>query len=325
LLKAHGRSWASNDKDGVDAILDTTNSAVTLAVMAVAKEKNRIIMIGGSSTTKATTTDCTPNSIQYVYDANALANVTGKALIDQGGDTWFFITVDFAFGHGLEKVTSDVVKANGGKILGAVRHPLNTTDFSSYLLQAQASGAKVIALANGGTDTINAIKSANEFGITTSGKQKVATLLVFISDVHAMGLQQAQGIMLTEAFYWDLNDDTRRWSKAFHAKAGKMPSMVQAGMYSATLHYLKAIQKAGSDEAHAVMTEMKAAPVKDVFVKNGRIRADGLHVHDMYLMQVKKPSESRYPWDYYNVQAVVPADRAFSPMRPGACAFVSAN
>lgn len=317
---AIAREWYDEKK--VDAIFDVTNSAVTLAVMAIAKEKNRIVVIGGSSTTRATTDSCTPNSIQYVYDANSLANVTGKALIDQGGDTWYFITVDFAFGHGLEKVTTEVVNANGGKVLGSVRHPLNTSDYSSYLLRAQGSGAKVIALANGGSDTINAIKGANEFGITKSGKQKVASLLTFITDVNSMGLETAQGIVLTEAFYWDLNDETRKWSKAFFAKTGRMPSMVQAAMYSAALHYLKAIQKAGTDETGAVMKTMKATPVNDIFAQNGKIREDGLHVHDMYLMQVKKPSESKQPWDYYNVLARVPGDRAFSPMQPGACAFV---
>ena len=314
------REWYDAKK--VDAIFDVTNSAVTLAVMAIAKEKNGIVVIGGSSTTRATTDSCTPNSIQYVYDANSLANVTGKALIDQGGKTWYFITVDFAFGHGLEKVTTDVVNANGGKVLGSVRHPLNTSDFSSFLLRAQSSGADVIALANGGTDTINAIKGANEFGLTKSGKQKVASLLTFITDVHSMGLNTAQGIVLTEAFYWDLNDDTRKWARAFSAKTGRMPTMVQAAMYSATLHYLKAIQKAGTDATADVMKTMKATPVNDIFAQNGKIREDGLHVHDMYLMQVKKPEESKEPWDYYNIRARVPADRAFSPMQPGACAFV---
>lgn len=314
------REWY--DKENVRAIFDTTNSAVTLAVTAVTRDKNRIVMIGGSSTTKVTTDSCTPNSVQYVYDANALSNVTGKALIAQGGDTWYFITVDFAFGHGLEKATSDVVKAAGGKVVGAVRHPLNTTDFSSFLLQAQASGAKVIALANGGSDTINAIKGASEFKITNSGKQRVASLLTFITDVHAMGLNLAEGIMLTEAFYWNLNDETRAWSRRFFEKTKRMPTMVQAGMYSAATHYLKAVAASGTDDTAAVMAKMKATPVNDMFAKGGKIRADGLHVHDMYLMQVKKPSESKSPWDYYHVRATVPAAEAFSPMTPGACAFV---
>lgn len=314
------REWYENGK--VDAILDTTNSAVTLAVMAVTKEKNRVVIIGGSSTTRATTSDCTPNSIQYMYDANSLANVTGKALINQGGKTWYFITVDFAFGHGLEKITSDVVKASGGQVLGAVRHPLNAGDFSSFLLQARDSGAQVIALANAGTDTINVIKGANEFGIMKSGKQKVATLLVFITDVHSMGLKQAQDIVLTETFYWDLNDETRTWSKRYFEKTKRMPSMVQAGIYSGTMHYLNAIKNTGTDDATAVMAKMKATPINDFFVKNGRIRPDGLHVHDMHLFQVKQPGESKYPWDYYKHLATIPADQAFSPMDTNACSFL---
>lgn len=315
---AIAREWY--DREKVDAIFDTSNSAVTLAVMGLTKEKNRIVVIGGSSTVKITTDSCTPNSIQYVYDANSLSNVTAKALIDQGKKTWYFITVDFAFGHGLEKTTTAVVNAAGGKVLGAVRHPLNTADFSSYILQAQASGAQVIGLANGGTDTINAIKTATQFGV--SPKQSVASLLTFITDVHSLGLKQAQGIILTEAFYWDLNDETRAWSKRFFAKTGKMPSMVHAGMYSGVMHYLNAIKAADTDDAAPVMAKMKATPVNDFFVKNGRIREDGLHVHDMYLMQVKKPQDSKYPWDYYNVLATVPGEKAFSPMEPGACSFV---
>ncbi len=313
------REWYDVGK--VDAIFDTSNSAVTLAVMGVTKEKNRVVMIGGSSTTRITGDSCTPNSVQYVYDGNALPNVTAKALIEQGGDTWFFITVDFAFGHGLEKSTSEVVKAAGGKVLGAVRHPLNAPDFGSFMVQARNSGAKVIALANGGTDMVNAIKSANEFGLTR-GTQRVASLLTFITDVHSMGLAQAKDIMLTEAFYWDLNDETRAWSRRYFERTKKMPSMVQAGMYSATMHYLKALAATGTDAAPAAMTHMKATPINDFFVKNGKIRPDGLHVHDMYLMQVKQPSESKYPWDYYKVKAVVPADKAFSAPS-AACSLVA--
>lgn len=315
---AIAREWY--DRDGVDAIFDTSNSAVTLAVMGLTKEKNRIVVIGGSSTVKVTTDACTPNSIQYVYDANALSNVTARALINKGNKSWYFITVDFAFGHGLEKTTSAVVEASGGKVLGSVRHPLNTTDFSSYILQAQASGAQIIALANGGTDTVNAIKTANEFNIAP--KQTVASLLAFINDIHSMGLKQAQGTVLTEAFYWDLNEETRKWSKRFFEKTGKMPSMVHAGMYSGAMHYLNAIKAVNTDTAGPVMAQMKATPVNDFFVQNGKIREDGLHVHDMYLMQVKKPEESKYPWDYYNVLARVPGEEAFSPMKPGACSFV---
>lgn len=314
------REWY--DTQQVDIIMDVTNSAVTLAVMGIAKQKDKIVVIGGSSTPRAHNEDCTPNSIQYVYDANSLSNVVGRAIIKQGGDTWFFITVDFAFGHGLEKTTSAVVTASGGKVLGSIRHPLNAADMSSFLLQAQASGAKVIGLATAGSDLTNAIRTANEFGITSSGKQQLASLLVFISDVHAMGLEKAQGTLLTEAFYWDLNDETRKWSRRFFEKEKRMPTMVQAAMYSATTHYLKAIQRAGTDETKAVMASMKATPVNDFFAKNGRIREDGLHVHDMYLLQVKKPTESKYPWDYYHVKAVVPPAQAFVPMEKGNCPLV---
>jgi branched-chain amino acid transport system substrate-binding protein len=311
------REWYDVGK--VDAIFDTSNSAVSLAVMGITREKNRVVVVGGSSTTRITTDSCTPNSIQYVYDSNALSNVTAKALISQGAKSWYFLTVDFAFGHGLEKTTSDVVKAAGGKVLGAVRHPLNAADFSSYIVQAQASGAQVIALANGGSDTVNAIKSANEFGAGT-GSQRVASLLTFITDVHSMGLAQAKDIMLTEAFYWDLNDETRKWSRRFFERNKRMPTMVQAGMYSATTHYLKALAAAGTDNATAAMAKMKSTPVNDFFAKNGKIRADGLHVHDMYLMQVKQPKESKYAWDYYKVKSVVPGSEAFSPMSP-ACSL----
>lgn len=315
------REWYDTGK--VDAIFDISNSAVALAVMGVTKDKNKVVVLGGVSTTRATTDACTPNSIQYVYDASALSNVVGKALLQQGQDSWYFITVDFAFGHGLEKTTSDVVKAAGGTVLGSVRHPLNTADFSSYILRAQSSGAKVIALANGGSDTVNAIKTAAEFGVTTGGKQRVASLLTFITDVHSMGLKQARGIQLTEAFYWDANDEARAWGRRYFEQNKRMPSMVQAAMYSATMHYLKAIQASGTDDTATVMAKMKATPVNDFFTKNGKIRADGLHVHDMYLMEVKQPADSKYPWDYYNIRAKVPADQAFSPMVPGACA--SAN
>ncbi|MGA0569976.1 ABC transporter substrate-binding protein [Variovorax sp. VNK109] len=312
------REWYDTSK--VDAIFDISNSGVALAVMNVTRDKNKVVVLGGVSTTRVTTDSCTPNSIQYVYDANALSNVVGKALLSQGADSWYFITVDFAFGHGLEKTTADVVKASGGTVVGAVRHPLNTTDFSSYLLRAQSSGAKVIALANSGTDTTNAIKGASEFGLGTSGKQRVASLLTFISDVHAMGLPQAQGIQLTEAFYWDANEESRKWARRFFEANKRMPTMVHAGMYSAAMHYLKSIQSAGGDGATAVMAKMKSTPVNDFFARNGTIRADGLHVHDMYLMDVKKPADSKYPWDYYNIKATVKAEQAFSPMVAGACA-----
>ncbi len=312
------REWY--DRDKVDAVLDASNSAVSLAVAGLTRDKDRILMIGGSSTTRLTTDSCSPNTIQYIYDANALSNVTAKALVESGKKKWFFLTVDFAFGHGLEKTTSEVVKAAGGTVIGSVRHPLNTPDFSSYILQAQNSGADIIGLANGGSDTVNAIKTASEFGV--SKKQSVASLLTFITDVHSMGLKQAQGIVLTTAFYWDMNDETRAWAKRFFERHKRMPTMVQAGMYSATMHYLNAIKATKTDKASTVMAKMKETPVNDFFSKNGKIRADGLHVRDMYLMQVKDQADSKYDWDYYRVLAKVPADKAFSPMVPGACSFI---
>lgn len=312
------REWY--DRDKVDAVLDASNSAVSLAVAGLTRDKDRILIIGGSSTVRLTTDSCSPNTIQYIYDANALSNVTAKALVESGKKKWFFLTVDFAFGHGLEKTTSDVVKATGGTVLGSVRHPLNTADFSSYILRAQNSGADIIALANGGSDTVNAIKTANEFGVSKT--QSVASLLTFITDVHSMGLKQAHGIVLTTAFYWDLNDETRAWSKRFFERFKRMPTMVQAGMYSATMHYLNAIKATKTDKASTVMAKMKATPVNDFFSKNGTIRADGLHVRDMYLMQVKDEADSKYAWDYLRVLAKVPAEKAFSPMVPGACSFI---
>ncbi|MEP9355419.1 ABC transporter substrate-binding protein [Xanthobacter sp. KR7-65] len=314
------RAWYDVDK--VDAIFDISNSAVALAVAGVTKEKNKVVILGGVSTPKITTDTCTPNSVQYIYDANALSNVVGKAIVRDGGDSWFFLTVDFAFGHGLEKTTADVVKASGGKVLGSVRFPLNTADFSSFLLQAQASNAKIIALASAGSDTTNAIKGATEFGISNTGRQRVATLLTFITDVHSMGLAQAQNLLLATAFYWDGDGETRKFAKRFHERMGKMPTMVQAGMYSAAMHYLRSAEKSGTDAGAEVVAQMKAGPIDDFFSKGGRIRPDGLHEHEMQLMRVKTPSESKAPWDYYALLSTVPAAEAFSPMVPGACAAI---
>lgn len=311
------RQWYENGK--VDAIFDISNSAVALAVMGLTKEKNKIVVLGGVSTPRVTEDNCTSNSVQYIYNANALSNVLGKALVKQGGDTWYFITVDFAFGIGLEKTTTAVVQQQGGKVLGAVRHPLNTADFSSYLVKAQASGAKVIALADSGTDTVNAIKGASEFGLSNGGQQHVASLLTFISDVHSMGLPQAGGLMLTTPFYWDADDASRNFSKHFFDKTRKMPTMVQAGMYSAVTHYLQSIAATGTDDTPTVMAKMKSTPINDFFSHNGRIRADGLAVHDMYLMQVKTPAESKRAWDYYKKISTVPAAEAFSSEKPGTC------
>ncbi len=312
------REWY--DTEGVDMVTDVLNSGVALAVAKVTQEKKRIVMFVGSGSTRLTDQDCTPNTVHYAYDTYSLANVAGKAIVKNGGDTWFFLTADYAFGQSLEKDTADVVKANGGKVLGSVRHPLNASDFSSYLLQAQASKAKIIGLANAGGDTINAIKAASEFGITKN--QQLAGLLMFITDIHALGLQTTQGMLLTAGFYWDRDEDTRKFSKRYFEKTKRNPTMVQAGDYSAVTTYLKAVQAAGTDDAEAVMAKMKAMPINDFFAKNGKIRVDGRMIHDMYLMQVKKPSESKYPWDYYDIKSVVPGDEAFQPLSVSKCPLV---
>jgi branched-chain amino acid transport system substrate-binding protein len=309
------REWF--ERDNVDMIGDLVTTSTALAVMPIAKEKNRITIVSGAASTGITGKACTDLNVHYVYDTYALANGTGKAVVKQGGNTWFFLTADYAFGHSLEKDTGAVVQANGGKVLGAVRHPFPGTDFSSFLLKAQSSGAKVIGLANAGTDTTNSIKQAAEFGVTP--KQSLAGLLMFITDVHSLGLKTTQGMYLTEGFYWDLNVETRAWSKRFFEKHKKMPTMAQAGVYSSTMHYLKAVKAAGTDEAQAVMKKMKETPINDFFAKNGRIREDGRHVHDFYLLQVKKPEESKYPWDYYHVRQTIPAADAVVPADKSEC------
>ena len=310
------REWF--ERDHVDMIGDLVTTSTALAVMPIAKEKNRITIVSGAASTPITSSkQCTDTNVHYVYDTYALANGTGKAVVKQGGDTWFFLTADYAFGQALEKDTTAVVLANGGKVLGSVRHPFPGTDFSSFLLKAQSSGAKVIGLANAGTDTTNAIKQAAEFGITP--KQTLAGLLMFITDVHSLGLKATQGMYLTEGFYWNFNDETRAWSKRFFEKHRRMPTMVQAGVYSSTMHYLKAIKAAGTDEAKAVMRKMKDTPINDFFAKNGKIREDGRHVHDFYLLQVKKPDESKTPWDYYHVRQVIPANEAVMPVAQSEC------
>ena len=319
LAASKAREWF--DRDGVDMITDLLNSAVALAVSGVGKDKNKVIMAVGPASSALTNASCTATTVHYAYDTYALANIAGKEIVKGGGDTWFFLTADYAFGAALEKDTSDVIKANGGKVLGSVKHPLSTTDFSSFLLQAQASKAKIIGLANAGGDTINSIKSASEFGITKGG-QNLAALLVFITDIHALGLETTQGMMVTEGWYWDLNDETRKFADRFLAKHKARPTMVQTGVYSSVLTYLKAVQAAGTDETQAVMTKLRALPINDVFAKNGKIREDGRMVHDMYLMQVKKPSESKRPWDYYNLKATVPGDQAFQPLSKSTCALI---
>jgi branched-chain amino acid transport system substrate-binding protein len=316
------RKWFDEDK--VDTIVDLVSSSTAGAVMPVAAEKKRITLLSGPATTKFTGELCTAYNVHYTYNNWALANGTGGEVVKNGGDTWFFITADYVFGHSLEADTANVVKAAGGKVLGSARHPSpGTTDFSSYLLQAQASGAKIIGMANAGGDTINTVKQAKEFGITP--KQTLAGLLVFITDVHALGLANAKGLYLTESFYWDLNDDTRKWSKRFQDhpdnKKKAKPSMIQAGLYSAVTHYLQAIKAVGTDDADAVIAKMKATPVKDFFA-NGVIGPDGLHRHDMYLFQVKSPEESKYPWDYYKVVKKIPAAEAFPTVEMQKCPLV---
>jgi len=312
------REWI--DRDGVDMITDVLNSAAAIATSKVVAEKKRILINTGAASTRLTNEDCTPYTIHHTYDTYALANGTGRAVVKQGGDTWFFLTADYAFGHSLEKDTAEVVKANGGKVLGQVRHPLNASDFSSFLLQAQSSKAKIIGLANAGGDTINSIKAANEFGLTKN--QSLAGLLVFITDVHSLGLKATQGMYVTEAWYWDLNDETRNWSKRFFQKMKKMPSMVQAGVYSSTLMYLNAIKATGTDDADTVMKWLRANKHSDMFGKNMTLREDGRLIHDMYLMQVKKPEESKTPWDYYNVRQTIPAAEAFQPLSASRCPLV---
>jgi branched-chain amino acid transport system substrate-binding protein len=317
------RKWFDENK--VDAIVDLVSSSTAGAVMPVANEKKKITLLSGQATTKFTGELCTAYNIHYTYNNWALANGTGREVVKQGGDTWFFVTADYVFGKSLEEDATNVVKASGGKVLGAARHPSpGNTDFSSFLLQAQASGSKVIGMANAGGDTINTVKQAKEFGITP--KQSLAGLLVFITEVHALGLATAWGLYQTEALYWDLNDDTRKWSKRFQDhpdnKKKAMPTMIQAGLYSAVTHYLNAMKAVGTDDSDAVIAKMKATPVNDFFA-NGVIGPDGLHRHDMYLFQVKTPEESKYPWDYYKVVKKIPAAEAFPSVEAQKCPLVA--
>ncbi len=313
------RQWY--DQDHVDAIMELTTSSVALAVQAVAKEKKKIDIVTGAATSDLTGKQCSPYGFHWAYDTHALAVGTGGALVKQGGDTWFFLTADYAFGYSLEQQTGDFVKASGGKILGSVRHPLSTNDFSSFLLQAQSSGAKVIGLANAGLDTSNAIKQASEFGITQGG-QHLAALLFTLAEVHGLGLQAAQGLTLTEGYYWNLDDKSREFGKRFFARTGKMPNMIHAGTYSAVLQYLKAVQKAGTDDTDAVAKELHEMPVDDFFGRGGTVGANGRMIHDMYLLQVKKPEESKEPWDYYNVLATIPGKEAYIDPAKSGCDLV---
>jgi branched-chain amino acid transport system substrate-binding protein len=306
------------DRDKVDATFENLNSGVALAVTALGKEKNKITVVNGAATARLTNDSCQPGTtIHYLMDTIALGSVVGKAIVKDGGDSWFFLTADYAFGHSLEKDTGDVVKAAGGKVNGAVRHPLNASDFSSFLLQAQSSKAKIVGLANAGGDTVNSIKAAAEFGLTKN--QNLAALLMLYTDVHAVGLPTAQGLYLTEAWYWDANAESRAWSKRYEERMKKKPNSNHASVYSAVMHYLNAVKAAGSDDTAAVMKKMQDTPVNDMFAKNGKIRVDGRHVHDMYLYQVKTPAESKAPGDYYTLKGTVKGEDAFQSLEKTAC------
>ncbi|MDB5800790.1 MAG: transporter substrate-binding protein [Rhodocyclales bacterium] len=312
------REWI--DQQGVDMVIGGTNSGAGIAMAKVAGEKKRPYFNIGAGSTRLTNEDCTPYTVHYAYDTAALANVTGSAVVKGGGKSWYFLTADYAFGQSLEQDTAAVVKASGGTVVGTVKHPLSASDFSSFMLQAQASKAQVLGLANAGGDLINSVKAAREFGVTKT--MKLAGLLVFITDVHSLGLQATQGMQLTDGWYWDSSPETRAWSKRFFEKMKKMPSMAQAADYSVTLTYLNAVKAAGTDDADKVMTQLKKAKINDVFAKNGYIRQDGRMIHEMYLLEVKKPEESKYPWDYYKVVAKVPGEQAFQSLEKSTCPFI---
>jgi branched-chain amino acid transport system substrate-binding protein len=313
------RKWYENE--AVDMIIDMPTSATALAGMEMSKQFQKIMIVTDAASSDITGKSCSPYTVHWTYDTYANAHTVGSAIVKNGGDTWYFITADYLFGHSIERDTGDVVRAAGGKVVGSARVPLNNADFSSFLLQAQASKAKIIGLANGGADTINTIKQAAEFGIVAGG-QNLAGIVMFISDIHSLGLKLAQGLIVTEAYYWDLNDRTRAFGKRFFDRTKKMPTMNQAATYSATLHYLNAVKAAGTKETKAVLEKMRATPVRDAFTDNGVLREDGRMVHSMFLLQVKKPEESKAPWDYYKVLAEVPGDQAFRPMKDGGCPLV---
>ena len=316
---AIARKWY--DEEGVDVITDLPTSSVALAVEDVSREKHKLALITGAADSDITGPKCSPYAAHWLYDTYSLAHVTGSAVVKSGGKTWFFITADYAFGHALERDTAAVIEAEGGKVLGNVNAPLNTQDFSSFLLQAQASKVQIIGLANAGGDTVNSIKQGAEFGITQGG-QKFAALLVFITDVHSLGLPVAQGLQLTSPFYWNMNDATRAWSKRFEAKAGHPPTFDQAGVYGAVAHYLKAVKAIGTKEPLKVMAEMRKLPINDFMTHDGKLRIDGRVLRDMYLFQVKTPAESKEPWDYYKLVETVPGDKAFRPLDAGGCPLV---
>lgn len=321
IAASKAREWFDTGK--VDAILDVAASAPALAVLEVAKQKNKVVMFSGPGTDRLTNDLCMPSSVHYVYDTYALSNVTASAVAKRGGKTWFFLTADYAFGHNLQEAATAVVQNEGGKVLGAARHPIGAADFASFLLSAQNSKAQVIGLANAGADTINSIKAAREFGLTRNKTQQMAGLLMYINDVHSIGLRTASGLLLTEGFYWDMNDETRAWSRRFFEKIKKMPNMSQAGLYSSVNHYLKSIDAAKTDSTESVMKQVKSLPINDFFAKNGRVREDGRMVHDMYLFEVKSQEESKYPWDYYKLLATVPGEKAFVPLAQSKCPLVA--
>ena len=317
IAASKAREWF--DQQGVDMLVGGTNSGANLAMAKVAADKKKVFMVVGAGSSRLTNEECTPYTVHYAYDTVALARGTGSTMVKQGGKNWYFLTADYAFGHSLEKDTSEVVTKSGGKVLGNVRHPFPGTDFSSFLMQASSSGAQVLGLANAGGDFINSVKAANEFGV--SKKMKMAGLLVFINDIHSLGLNATAGMYLTDGWYWDMNDTTRAWSKRYFAKMKKEPSMLQAGDYSAASQYLAAVKAVGTDDADKVMAKLKSSTIKDVFTSNGVIRPDGRMVHDMYLMEVKKQSESKYPWDYYKVVATIPGDQAYMSKAESKCAL----
>ncbi len=319
IAGATAREWFDNE--GVEAIVDVAASATALAANEIAKSRNKILLLSGPGAIRITNEACGPYTVHWAYDTYSLAKGTATAMVKQGGDSWFFITADYAFGHDLERDAAQFVVANGGKVLGEARHPLNSPDFSSYLLQAQSSGAKVVGLANAGADTITAVKQASEFGLVKSG-QRLAVLLGYISDIESLGLPVAKGLVLTEPFYWDRTDESRAWSKRFFEKFHRMPTAAQAGVYSSTMHYLKAVRQAGVTDSAAVMKIMKETPIHDFFADNGTIREDGRMVHDMYLFQVKTPEESKGKWDDYKVLATIPGKDAFMPLSESKCPLV---
>lgn len=319
IASAKAREWFDSDK--VDMITDLVGSAPALSVVEIGRQKERVVMVTGAYSSRLTNESCSPYSVHYQIDTVALAS-TPKLLVKQGADTWYFISADYAFGQAMERDATEAIKAANGKVLGSTKHPFNAPDFSSYMLQAQASGAKMIALANAGGDMINAVKGAKEFGIAASGKQNVVAMAFLLTDVHSLGLLTAQGLYTIEGFYWDADAETRKFAERFFKRMNKMPTAIQAAGYSATLTYLKAIQATGTDDAATVMKQMKSAPVNDIYATNGKIREDGRLLKDLHLVQVKKPSESKKAWDYYNVRATVPAEDAFQPLSKSACSFI---